>query len=65
MQRKNKSGSLINLILLDNSDSDKKIAILATKAELKEEQDKLVKLQVFDSSYYYVRSHFEDDDMQN
>ena len=31
----------------------KKIAILATKSELKADQDKIVKLKVFDSSYFY------------
>ena len=38
---------------------------LAAKAELKElkaEQDKMIKLQAFDSSYFQVKTHFEDDD---
>ena len=38
--------------LIDKSDLDKKIATLATKSELKEEQDNIVKLQAFDSSYF-------------
>ena len=50
---------------MNNSDLDNKIATAATKAELKEEQDKMLKLQVFDSSYFRGKSHFEDDGMQN
>ena len=38
--------------LIDKSDLDKKIATLATKSELKKEQDNIVKLQAFDSSYF-------------
>ena len=34
-------------LFIGNSDLDKRIATLATKAELKVEQDKIVKLQVF------------------
>ena len=49
----------------DNSDLDKKEAALATKAELKVEQDKKVKLQAFDSSYFSGKSHFDDIDTQN
>ena len=37
---------------IDNSGLDKKIATLATKAELKSKQDKLAKHQSFDSSYF-------------
>ena len=44
---------------IDNSDLDKKIVKLATKAELKSEQAKIVKFKAFDSSY------FEDDGTQN
>ena len=33
------------------------MAKLATKAELKEEQDKIIKLQAFDSSYFCGKSH--------
>ena len=36
----------------NNSDLNNKAATLATKAELKAEQDKIVTLQVFDSSYF-------------
>ena len=38
---------------------DKKRAALATKAELKANQDKIVKLQAFDSSYFRGRNDFE------
>ena len=38
---------------------------LATKSELKAEQEKMIKLQEFDSSYFGGKSHFEDDDTQN
>ena len=38
---------------------------LAGKAELKAEQDKIVKLQAFDSSHFLGKSHFEDDGTQN
>ena len=48
-----------------NSDSGKYIATLATKAELKAEQDKIVKLQVCDSIYFLGKSHFEEDGAQN
>ena len=42
-----------------------KLATLATKAELKAEQDKFVKLQVLDSNYFFGKSHYEDDGTQN
>ena len=48
-----------------NPDLNKKIATLPTKAELKAEQDKIVNLKAFDSSYFGNNSHFEDDDTQN
>ena len=38
---------------------------LATKAELKAEQDKSVKLQTFDSRYICSKSYFEDDGTQS
>ena len=44
---------------------NKKVATLATKAELKAEQDKIVKLQAFDSSYFHGKNKFEDDVNQN
>ena len=50
---------------IDNSNLDKKIAALTTKAELKAEKDKIVKLQAFDSSYFRYKSHFEYDGTEN
>ena len=38
---------------------------MARKAELKAEQDKIIKLQAFDSSYFWGKSHFEGDGKQN
>ena len=38
---------------------------LAIKAKLKAEQDKITKLQAFDSSYFRGKNHFEDDGTQN
>ena len=35
------------------------MATLATKAELKPEQDKKVRLQAFDSNYVRGKSHFK------
>ena len=50
---------------INNADIDKKIATLATKAELKAEQDKRTKLQVFDSSYFRGKDHFKNNGTQN
>ena len=50
---------------INNSDLNKKVATLATNAELKKEQDKITKLKGFDSSYFCGKSHFEDDSTQN
>ena len=50
---------------IDNSDLDKRITTLATKAELKAKQDKIVKIQAFDSIYFRGKSHFEGDRTQN
>ena len=50
---------------IDNSDLDMKTAILRRKAELKVEQEKIVKFQVFDSGYFSDKSRFEDDGTQN
>ena len=41
------------------------MAILATKGELKAEKDKVLKLQTFDWSYFWDKSHFENDVTQN
>ena len=38
---------------------------MAIKAELKTEQDKITKIQAFDPSCYWHKSHFEDDGTQN
>ena len=51
--------------LVKNAELYKKVAILATKAELKAEKDKIIKLQAFDSSYFCGKSYFEDDGTQN
>ena len=50
---------------MDNTNFGKKIATLAKKAELKAEQDEIVKLQAFRSSYFLGKSHFEDDYTQH
>ena len=50
---------------INNADLDKKVGTLATKAELKAEQDKIAKLKAFDSSYFRGKSHFEDDGTQH
>ena len=50
---------------MDHSDLDKKVTAIATKAESKAEQDKIMKVQAFDFSYFCDKSHFEDDDTQN
>ena len=50
---------------INNADIDKKIATLATKAELKAAQDKITKLQVFDSSYFRGKDHFKNNGTQN
>ena len=39
-------------------DLDKKLATLATKVELKAEQDKTEKLQMLDLSYFLGKIHF-------
>ena len=43
----------------------KNVATLATNAELKAEEDKLIKIQTFDLSYFRGKNHFEDDYTQN
>ena len=45
---------------IKNAVLNKKVAILATNAELKAEQDKIAKLQAFDSSYIRDKINFED-----
>ena len=50
---------------IKNADLDKKLTILAAKAELKVEQDKILKLQAFDWSSFRGKCHFEKDCTQN
>ena len=52
---------IINLIEILN----KKVATLATKAELKAEQDKMKELKAFDPSYFRGKSHFQDGGTRN
>ena len=53
------------MIFLDtyitNSDLDKNIATLATKAEFKADLSKIVNPQEFDSNYFGSKNNFEDD----
>ena len=51
-------------ILVKSSGLNKKPGTLATKAELKAEQDKIIQLQAFDSSYFHRKSVFDDDGFQ-
>ena len=54
------------MIFLDtyitNSDLDKNIATLATKAELKADLNKIVNPEEFDSNCFRSKNNFEDDD---
>ena len=50
---------------INNSDLNEKVATLATKVKLKTEQNKIIKLQAFGSSYFRGNSHFEDASTQN
>ena len=51
--------------LVKNSDLNKKLVALTAEVELKAEQDKIVKLQAFDSSLFLEKSNSEDDGTQN
>ena len=51
--------------LVKSSGLNTKLGTLATEAESKAEQDEIVRRQVFDSSYFHGKSHFEDDGVQN
>ena len=51
--------------LVKNSDLHRKIETLATEAELKAQQDKIVKLQTHDLSYFLDNNFFGDDSSQN
>ena len=57
--------SIIFLFSQKISDLNIKLANLATKAELKAEYDKILKLQQLDLSSFHDKSHFEDDGTQN
>ena len=51
---------------INNADLDKKkVAKLTTKSELRIEQNKMLKLPTFDSSYFRDKNHFEEDGAQN
>ena len=50
---------------IDNSDLNKTIKKLATKAELKAEQDKIAKRQIYDSSIFIGQSYVFNDGSQN
>ena len=52
-------------MFIDNSDLNKKVETLAIKAELKAEQEKITKLEAFDSSYNRGKSYFSNDGTQN
>ena len=45
----------------NNAELNKKEAALATKAKLKAEQDKILKLQALDVFDFKGKNHFEDD----
>ena len=47
--------------LAKKSKWNKKLESLATKTELKAEQDKIVKLQIYDLSYFFGKKCFGDD----
>ena len=49
---------------IENSDLHKKLETPLTKAKLKDEKDKIVKLQEFNLSYFRGKSHFKDDGTQ-
>ena len=51
--------------LVKNSNLNTKLATLAIKAELKAEQDKIVKLEAFYSSCFHDKKCFGDDCFQN
>ena len=69
LQAKIKIKTLVNVSDISeftiNSDFNKKIKKLVTKVKLKEEKEKIVKFQTFDSSYFYGKSHIEDNGNQN
>ena len=58
-EAENKTPDLSGLVK-KNSDLKKKLGTLASKGELLAEQDKIVKLPTFYSSYFRGKSHFKD-----
>ena len=50
---------------INNGNLNKKVATLATNAELKAEQNKIIKLQAFDSSHFCSTCHFEGNGTEN
>lgn len=48
-----------------NYDLEKKIVTVATKVELKAQQDKFVEIQGFNSSFFCIKNHLEEDSTQN
>ena len=50
---------------INDSDLNKKIETLATKAELNAEQDKLVKLETYDLNYFLGKIFVGDDGYKN
>ena len=51
--------------IVKDSDINTKLVTLATKSELKSDQEKIVKLQTFDLSYFLDINFFVDDGYQN
>ena len=51
--------------LVKNSCLNTNLSTLTTKEESKVQKDKIVKLQVFDSSYFHGKSHLEDNRSQS
>ena len=51
--------------LVKNSDLNTILATLATKTELKEEPDKIVRLQTFDLSYFIGKIFYVEEDFQH
>ena len=49
---------------VNNSRLNENIKTWVTKSKLKADGDWMLKLQVLDSSYFHVKSHFEDDGTQ-
>ena len=59
-----KQKELVNKPNISNSDLNTKLGILETKVEFKAVQDKILKLQAFDSTYFRSKNCFVDDGFQ-